>query len=80
MNYYYDFYYEVELIVFGGLPKDNVALSVDSLHAPSPKRPRFENSSADPSNSSAGATAGLSEGNQSEYRGGKSYVQYSYLP
>jgi hypothetical protein len=41
---FYDFYYEVDKIVVGGNPKDNSNVAVGNSGAPSPKRPRFEQS------------------------------------
>jgi hypothetical protein len=41
---FYDFYYEVDKIVVGGKPRDSSNIAAGNTGAPSPKRPRFEQS------------------------------------
>jgi hypothetical protein len=65
-EYFYDFYYEIDAILVGGHTKGNYVVSLDSRAAPSPKRPRFENS---------GIT---SDNSNTEHRGGKYYL-WHYL-
>lgn len=71
-DYFYDFFYEVDSVVVGGQPRDRSAISVDSRQAPSPKRPRIEDStSVDPGDSSTNDNSGSNQG----YRGGRFHSQ-----
>jgi hypothetical protein len=50
---FYDFFYEIDKIIVGGLPKNNTTITVGaSSGAPSPKRARFEQRRTDTEESS----------------------------